>query len=342
MSESKEAFSRLMALSKLNVVPNYERIRSKTAFVIGVGGVGGACAEMLVRAGIGRLYLFDYDKVELVNMNRMFFTPDQVGMLKVEAAKATLEKISMGNCEIFTFNGNICSVDDYRNLTDLILKEKSVLENDAKGVLVLCCVDNYAARVTINRACLETNQVWLESGVSETAVSAHVQLMQPGVSACFDCAPPVIVASGGDEKTIVRPGVCAASLPTTMSIVAGIMVQACLKYFLGFGSISGCIGYDALSDYFPVYDMRPNPECSNDICRKLQILPKPSADAASQNQLNQSPGKLIAHDSNEWGISVLETQESPSVEDHKSITEDSHVDLNELSLEELRNRLKRK
>lgn len=30
-------------------------------------------AEMLVRCGIGRLVLFDYDKVELANMNRLFF-----------------------------------------------------------------------------------------------------------------------------------------------------------------------------------------------------------------------------------------------------------------------------
>ena len=35
-------------------------------------------AEMLTRCGIGKLILFDYDKVELSNMNRLFFRPDQV------------------------------------------------------------------------------------------------------------------------------------------------------------------------------------------------------------------------------------------------------------------------
>lgn len=35
-------------------------------------------AEMLTRCGIGKLILFDYDKVELANMNRLFFRPEQV------------------------------------------------------------------------------------------------------------------------------------------------------------------------------------------------------------------------------------------------------------------------
>ena len=32
-----------------------------------------------------------------------------------------------------------------------------------------------------------------ESGVSENAVSGHIQFMQPGRDACFECAPPLIV-----------------------------------------------------------------------------------------------------------------------------------------------------
>ena len=44
----------------------------------GIGGVGSVAAEMLTRCGIGRLLLYDYDKVELANMNRLFFRPEQV------------------------------------------------------------------------------------------------------------------------------------------------------------------------------------------------------------------------------------------------------------------------
>ena len=57
---------------------------------MGIGGVGSVAAEMLVRCGVGALFLYDYDKVELANMNRLFFRPDQCGMTKTDAAAETL------------------------------------------------------------------------------------------------------------------------------------------------------------------------------------------------------------------------------------------------------------
>lgn len=39
-----------------------------------------------------------------------------------------------------------------------------------------------------------------------------------------------MVAANIDEKTLKREGVCAASLPTTMGVVAGLLVQNVLKY----------------------------------------------------------------------------------------------------------------
>ncbi len=61
------------------------------------------------------------------------------------------------------------------------------------------------------------------------------QVIIPVVTACFACVPPLVVASGIDERTLKREGVCAASLPTTMGIVAGLLVQNALKHLLGFG-----------------------------------------------------------------------------------------------------------
>ncbi len=47
-----------------------QRIREHTVAVVGVGGVGSVACDMLARCGIGRLIMFDYDTVELANMNR--------------------------------------------------------------------------------------------------------------------------------------------------------------------------------------------------------------------------------------------------------------------------------
>ena len=68
-------YSRLMALQRLGVVSDYTQIRNFTVVVVGVGGVGSVVAEMLTRCGIGKLILYDYDRVELANMNRMFYMP---------------------------------------------------------------------------------------------------------------------------------------------------------------------------------------------------------------------------------------------------------------------------
>jgi len=59
------------------------------------------------------------------------------------------------------------------------------LRGDGAVDLVLSCVDNFEARMAINQACNEQGQVWLESGVSENAVSGHIQLVKPGETACF-------------------------------------------------------------------------------------------------------------------------------------------------------------
>lgn len=137
---------------------------------------------MLTRCGIGKLLLFDYDTVEIANMNRLFFRPDQAGMKKTHAAKQTLLEINP-DVVIETFTYNITSVDNFEHFMDKI--KKGSLDNENPVDLVLGCVDNYEARITINQACLELNMSWMESGVSEDAVSGHIQYIVPGESSCF-------------------------------------------------------------------------------------------------------------------------------------------------------------
>lgn len=101
-----------MALKRMGIVSNYDKIREFTVAVVGVGGVGSVAAEMLARCGIGRLILFDYDKVELANMNRLFFQPHQSGLSKVKAAAETLKNINP-DVDICTYNYNITTVNNF-------------------------------------------------------------------------------------------------------------------------------------------------------------------------------------------------------------------------------------
>ncbi|KAM9163658.1 ubiquitin-like modifier-activating enzyme 5 isoform 2-T2 [Pangshura tecta] len=294
-------YSRLMALKRMGIVNDYEKIRTFTVAVVGVGGVGSVTAEMLTRCGIGKLLLFDYDKVELANMNRLFFQPHQAGLSKVQAAEHTLRNINP-DVQFEVHNYNITTVDNFQHFMDRI--SYGGLEEGKPVDLVLSCVDNFEARMAINTACNELGQTWMESGVSENAVSGHIQLIIPGESACFACAPPLVVAANIDEKTLKREGVCAASLPTTMGVVAGILVQNVLKFLLNFGTVSYYLGYNAMQDFFPTMAMKPNPHCNDKNCRKQQEEYKEKK-AAQPKQVVVEQEEEIVHEDNDWGIELV-------------------------------------
>ena len=108
-------YSRLMALQKMKIVKNYEAIRGKTVIVVGVGGIGSVACEMLTRCGIGKLIMYDYDTVEIANMNRLFFQPHQAGMTKTDAAMQTLKNINP-DVEFESYNMNITTVENFEQM----------------------------------------------------------------------------------------------------------------------------------------------------------------------------------------------------------------------------------
>ncbi|CAG9571486.1 putative NAD/FAD dependent dehydrogenase [Leishmania major strain Friedlin] len=277
-------YSRLMALQRMGVVDDYESIRDKAVAIIGAGGVGSVVAEMLTRCGIGKLLLFDYDTVEMANMNRLFYRPEQQGMKKVEAAKETLEGINPDTV-IEPHAYNITSTEHWQRFSEALTR--GGVSPNSPIDLLLCCVDNFQARLTVNLACLTYEVPWMESGVAENAVSGHIQLLLPGVTPCYECCPPLVVATGLPEAK--REGVCAASLPTTMGIVAGFLAQNTLKYLIQFGEVSEYIGYDAMRDHFPRVELKANPECRNALCGKRQ-----AAYAAKVQEMGKAAHPLYA------------------------------------------------
>ncbi|KAK6504306.1 hypothetical protein TWF506_002510 [Arthrobotrys conoides] len=70
-------------------------IRSSFVVIVGLGGVGSWCATMLVRSGIGRVRLIDFDQVTLSSLNRhAVATLEDVGTPKVLAMKKRLEAVA--------------------------------------------------------------------------------------------------------------------------------------------------------------------------------------------------------------------------------------------------------
>lgn len=74
-------------------------LRAATVGIAGAGGLGSNVAISLARAGVGRLIVADFDRVEPANLNRQQFTVRQIGRLKVEALR---ENVRAANpfCEV--------------------------------------------------------------------------------------------------------------------------------------------------------------------------------------------------------------------------------------------------
>ena len=62
----------------------FTTLQRARVILFGVGGVGGWCAETLLRTGIGHLTLVDFDKVDTTNLNRQVVaTASNIGQSKV-------------------------------------------------------------------------------------------------------------------------------------------------------------------------------------------------------------------------------------------------------------------
>ena len=75
------------------------RFQAASVAVCGLGGLGSNIAVFLARAGVGRLHLIDFDRVDISNLNRQQYFPEQLGMFKADALSETLKRIAP-YCEI--------------------------------------------------------------------------------------------------------------------------------------------------------------------------------------------------------------------------------------------------
>ncbi len=89
---SEEELRRLLYLRH---TPGVQDVVSEAVVgIMGLGGLGSVVAGALVRIGIGRLILADFDIVDPTNLNRQQFFVDQIGMKKTEALAANLKRMN--------------------------------------------------------------------------------------------------------------------------------------------------------------------------------------------------------------------------------------------------------
>ena len=116
------------------------KLGKSRVILFGVGGVGGWCAESLVRSGIGHLTIVDPDCVDQSNINRQLpATSSTVGLPKVEVLRERLLDINP-NCEVIALQkryeaGVTWGLEGYDIIIDAIdsLKDKAALILEASA-----------------------------------------------------------------------------------------------------------------------------------------------------------------------------------------------------------------
>ena len=113
----------------------YERFSSATVAICGLGGLGSNIAIALARAGIGKLLLIDFDRVDITNLHRQQYKANQIDLYKADALAENLSEIAPYT-EIQTVTAKITE----ENFTDLLKDADIVCEAfdnaEAKAMLV--------------------------------------------------------------------------------------------------------------------------------------------------------------------------------------------------------------
>ena len=72
----------------------HKRFSSATVAICGLGGLGSHVAVALARAGVGKLILVDFDRVDITNLHRQQYKANQIGIYKADALMENMLEIA--------------------------------------------------------------------------------------------------------------------------------------------------------------------------------------------------------------------------------------------------------
>ena len=178
---------------------------SATVAVCGLGGLGSNLATVLARAGIGRLILIDYDRVDLTNLHRQQYKANQIGKYKTVALAEHLFEIAP-YIKIETITQRITQ-DNYGDL----LKDADIIceafdDAETKAMLVNNVLETMPDKYLVaasGMAGMETPNT-----IRTRKVTKHFYLCGDGVSDVEDTiglvAPRVMLCAAHQAQTVLR------------------------------------------------------------------------------------------------------------------------------------------
>ncbi|RZU47194.1 adenylyltransferase/sulfurtransferase [Fluviicoccus keumensis] len=226
-----------------------EKIRAARVLIVGMGGLGCPVSLYLASAGVGELWLADFDTVEESNLQRqVLFREEDIGCPKAEAAARQLAK-----------------VNPHVTLKPLVraLDADSLPALLADVDLVLDCTDNFSTRDAVNRACVMAGKPLVSAaaiGMSGQLSVFHGQGDRP----CYRCLYP---EGDAGSATCSESGV----LATVVGVMGTLQAHEALKCLSGVGVplFGKLVVWEGESSMWRTLAFRRDPACS--VCGNPEV-----------------------------------------------------------------------
>ncbi len=239
--EEVQRYSRHLILPEVGRA-GQEKLKASSVLLVGAGGLGAPLAMYLAAAGVGRLGLVDFDRVETSNLQRqILYGTGDVGRPKLEAARERLRSLNP-HVEV--------------TLHETRLTSENALEVIDSYDVVADGTDNFPTRYLVNDACVMTGTPNVYASIFRFEGQVSVFATEEGP--CYRCAyeeppPPGLVPSCAEGGVLgVLPG-----------LVGTLQATEVLKLLLGTGEplVGRLLLVDALGADFRTLKLRRNPDC---------------------------------------------------------------------------------
>lgn len=211
-------------------IEGQEKLKRSSIAIIGAGGLGCPLLQYLTAAGIGRISIIEFDKVDEANLQRqVLYGPDDVGKLKSIIAKTRLEHLnSFTEVEIL----------------NLRINEENSLKTLKDFDIIIDATDNLRTRYIISDTCVILDKPMVHGAIYKYEGQVAVFNFRKGPTyRCYNPFDP--------EKITKNPAPADAGLLGVLPGITGtIMANEVLKIITGTGNIlSGKVLLFNILDY---------------------------------------------------------------------------------------------
>jgi molybdopterin/thiamine biosynthesis adenylyltransferase len=200
------------------------RVRSAKILVIGAGALGNEILKLLGLLGVGKILVYDPDRIELTNLSRcVLFRDHDEGRHKAEVAAERVRAL----------NPDVAITARCENIVT-----QAGLGPFFWADVVIGAVDNREARVYVNASCARAGRSWVDGAIE--GLSGIVRVFEPAATACYECTMNAtdrkLLAERRSCALLARDVVARGHVPTTAvtaSLVAALQVQEAIKLLHG-------------------------------------------------------------------------------------------------------------